>query len=51
MSRSWTSARREKPPHILRGRGVGSVVLTHGEKGAYVFTGEEEKHIPAPPEA
>jgi ribokinase len=36
---------------ILRGRGVGSMVLTHGENGAYVFTTEEEKHIPAPLEA
>ena len=41
----------QKAADILRGRGVDNVVLTHGEKGAYVFTAEEEKHIPAPLEA
>jgi ribokinase len=35
--------------HILCDRGVGSVVLTHGQNGAYVFSGDDEAHIPAPP--
>ena len=33
---------------VLRGRGVASVVLTHGRNGAYIFGGEEEAHIQAP---
>ncbi len=35
--------------HVLRRRGVASIMLTHGQNGAYVFTGETEKHLPAPP--
>ncbi|MEW6553412.1 MAG: PfkB family carbohydrate kinase [Actinomycetota bacterium] len=33
---------------IFRGRGIDSLVLTHGSNGAYVFAGEEGRHIPAP---
>ncbi len=30
---------------VLMAKGAGAVVLTHGEHGAYVFDGGEEKHI------
>jgi len=29
--------------------GAANVVLTHGERGAYVFDGRQERHIAAPP--
>lgn len=33
---------------ILRGLGIDDLVLTHGGNGAYVFCGDEERHIPVP---
>ncbi|MBN2026029.1 MAG: bifunctional hydroxymethylpyrimidine kinase/phosphomethylpyrimidine kinase [Actinobacteria bacterium] len=35
--------------HALFAMGAANVVLTHGERGAYVFDGARERHIAAPP--